>query len=290
MAEALTTQSVWRAQPDDRLSDPAARPSRARRAATIIVAMLGASLLHGALLLSLLFGPQPAAVEPPPEAIPVEIIQEPAPPPPPDPPPMRKLDDTIATDAPLPPPRDATQRPSTDEAASAPSPAAESRSAPETKAPRPTATTAAAPEAAHTEPDGSQPATAAPPPGAGSALPRMFSVPAFSQGPAFDPGAIASFDTLVFGKAKSTYLAAIYGRIIAHAASLAQMPSLAASRSGEVDFALDGAGRLVRRTLVASCGDATQDRVAFEAVGAAAPYPAPPDHEGVGMRFVFTAR
>ena len=283
MAEALTTQRVWRAQPDDRLIDPAARPSRARRAATLIVAMLGAALLHGALLVPLLFGPRPVAVEPPPEAIPVEIIQEPPPPPPPDPPQMRKLDDTIATDAPPPPPKDAAQKSSSDAAASQPMPAPESRTAPETKTPQPSATTAAAP-------DGSQPAAAAPPPGAGSALPRMFSVPAFSQGPAFNLGAIASFDTLVFGKAKSTYLAAIYGRIIAHAASLEGKPNPGAGRSGEVDFAVDGSGRLVRRTLVASSGDAGQDRAAFEAVGAAAPYPAPPDHEGVGMRFVYTAR
>ncbi len=288
------------AQPEERLNAPLTeRERRARKAATV-VAVIGAILIHATVVVGLLtqlaFKPE----DPPPEAIPIEIIPEPEPSPPPappdPPPPPQTLDDTPATDAPQAHQKDETSHETQQQAASVPTPAEAKDPTPppppQAAAPPQTeekdADIAAAPTPAAT-PDGSA-ATPAPQTEANAApaLPRMFAMPDFNTGPAFNMPASSPFESVFLGKAKSTYLSGVFGQIAAH---MPKPPSEGShgTMNGQINFAVDGHGRLVRRTLIRSSGDSSYDQAVLQAIGAASPYDVPPDHNQLSMEFHFSA-
>jgi protein TonB len=286
------------AQSDERLIAPLTPRERRARAVSFVFAAIGAVLIHATVVAVLLthVGFKPAA--PPQEAIPVEIITEP-PPPPPAPPqqqPPQTLDMDPATDAPQAHQKDENQRDAPQQTASVPTPAQAkdptppppppAAAPPETK--EKDADEPAAPTPAPT-PDGSA-ATPAPQTeaNAASALPMILSMPAFDPAPTYSLPAASPFESIFVGKAKATYLSAVFARIAPHMHAPDTDAETHSHAQGEIDFTVDGRGRLIRLTLIRSVGDSSYDQAAIEAIRAGAPYDPPPGHGPMDMEYDYS--
>ena len=105
------------------------------------------------------------------------------------------------------------------------------------------------------------------------------SVPDIELGGAAGPSPVSG------GKAKTTYLSILYGMIM----SRLHLPAAGASSQkteGVIVFTVDGTGNLVQRQIARASGSPELDSAALGAVGAAAPFPKPP--QGLPMRLRFT--
>jgi protein TonB len=306
------SEILFRADRAERLEPPPAVRTPAARLASL----LGAGLLHGAILSALLIGAWgAAAVAPETTVTPVEIIVEP---------PQKSIDIAPAFDAPRAANKETQQRDAPDEvskAASTPTPASPPQ--------QPTPGVARA-EATGTPQQGERQApqeAAAPPPDKAEAeveRPAQADRPADAQqqaradqptppeqqltfgGDPFPPWSIgrpstfqalpgmqvagAAQDTpIAGGKAKATYLSIVYGLVMSHMRALHFSPASVAKLEGVVVFVVDGKGALVERRLARASGLREFDSAALEAVVAAAPYPAPPGGLPMGLRFTYGA-
>jgi protein TonB len=287
--------------PDERLLAPGARWTRVDR--SFVIALSVAIALYAALLLALMYGdPLSHAVPPEPEEIPIEIVTAPPPPPPPPPPPAAapkqetppdekpafdspragtddKRDDATAADPAKPP--------------SAPPPPSEAPPAPATAAPppapqMPTAAEGEAPEAsAKAEPDApsDKPTPEKPAP------PQSKSAYNFDSVPEVDFGGAALKAPVAGGQARATYLTILHGLIVPRFHVPAMARTYGRRLKGELDFSVDGNGRLVNRWISQSSGSQDLDAAAMEAIAvAAAKFPAPPHGVGEGITWFFASQ
>ncbi len=274
-----------------------------RRAAAFVVAAALYALLTVAIAVEGRFPlPPPAA-----EEVPVEIVvAEPPPEAEEQPPPLTNLDEKPATDA----PRAGSADKDTgdeDKPATAPPPPA---SAPSLEASKPSiAEPQATPEATPTTPPSPPPLSdnaedTSPPPTpalqtAAKAEPTAPAKPArsaakpapmFASVPDIDFGGAAMRSPVSGGHAKATYLAMVYGRVMAHFRRPPDAAAVVGRGRGAVVFSVDARGDLVNRWVDDPSGSPDLDRAAFSAVGAGSPFPPPPTGGMVQLRFVYSAQ
>ena len=290
-----------------------ARPrERGRR----VIAAAGAVVLYVTLGCLFAIEAQRAPVAPPAEEIPVEIIVEPPPPPKEEapPPPQANLDETPATDAPragtadkdtgdqekeakTPPPEAPTPQPTettpapalpqaiepTPQATPEPTPQPTEEAPPlrvangETPPPAPAPAPPPAPQVASLEPPA--------PPKVETTAPRPF----FDSVPDIEFGGAAMRSPVTGGAAKASYLSMLYGKIMPHFHKPADARSIVGHGRGAVVFSVDARGQLIDRWIVEESGYHALDRAAFDAVGAGAPFPPPPNGGEVRVRFEYSA-
>lgn len=291
--------------------------------------MFGAFLVHAAILSLAIFGNRwDQTIAPPEREIPVEVIVEAPkakPPEAPAPTPQPEfqthpLDEEPAVDAPRKSNDDKIERKAPDEASRAPTredtakapgeeAAAEEAATPTLQnPPRPAEQPAQPAPASETLTSNSSvvansESAEAPPPRTNAAAPpeklatfvgQPF--PTWSKGgrfSTFDPlpdvefGSAAAQTAIAGGKAKSTYLTVLYGMIMSH---VPKASSAHEGSEGEIVFVVDGAGNLVQRQISRSSGSRELDATALDAVGEAAPFPAPPQGLPVRLRFTYGAK
>jgi len=292
-----TNEALFAASASDRMIDPPRPRSFKDDAGLKAAAAIGALLVHAIVLTPLVVSIDFSKPEaPPPEAIPVEVVIEP----PPDQaqPPPRPVDLTPATDAPRARAKDQPERDAPDETSTAPQPtpktpeaqpsaAPAAEASPAAQPPQPVTTTVAEEEAAPPTPTPTE--TPAAPALDPNALPRALTLPDFNAGPTFDVAGLSPYESIMVGKEKATYLTAVYGRVMANMPRPPREGHGPRPAEGVINFTVDGKGRLLRREFVQHSGDPALDEAAFEAIAAGAPYPAPPDHVTVGLKFVYRA-
>jgi TonB family protein len=113
--------------------------------------------------------------------------------------------------------------------------------------------------------------------------------PNFESVPDIDFGSAAKATPIDGGKAKSTYLTVLYGMIMAHMRVPSPRGNPVAVK-GAVVFVVDGLGNLRQRRIGKSSGRQELDSAALDAVGQAAPFPAPPTGAPIGLTFAFSAQ
>lgn len=315
----------FKAEAEQRMFAPGA-PVGANRG-SLAIAVVAACCLHAATLGAIVYQwdlsspPSPSERE-----IPVEIVVEPPPPKPaaPQPPlPTRSLDEEIARDA----PRDATKEqvqrdavdnvsqsppatPTPDPPATRPDAAKSAQDwakdelqassvpveAPLTRADTDLSSTPATesqPSQDKSDEADANPPSAALPAFAGLPFPKWNkgeTVPNFAPMPDFKIASAAEAAPVGGGKAKATYLSTLYGMIMAHLQSPGVKFAAQTASEGVIVFTVSGTGRLVSRTIEKSSGSSELDAAAYAAVGAGAPYPAPPYGEQIGLRFTYGSK
>ncbi len=260
---------------------------------------------------------EPPPPPPPPPKKPDEPAANPEPPPP-----ARPLDLEPATDAPRAANEEKVERKAPDEATKAPgepttaqapnlSPAPAEAAGPKLEAEHRAAQNSAEPVVADAEEE-TKPAEADRPAPAqeqasAEANPQPDRLPAFvgapfptwSSGakfaeadlaPEIELGSAAEAAPVSGGKAKSTYLTILYGMIMSHVRRTPPAGAPAPRRNGVIVFTLDAMGGLIQRTIARSSGSQELDSAALAAVGEAAPFPAPPQHMPVELRFTYGAK
>lgn len=311
------TVEKFAAHAEDRLyAAPLSRPRDARRRA---VALGVVASLYLALTTAIFIEVRYAKPNPPAEEIPVEIVVEPPPPPPQEKPPDPKppeaspqtpLDEKPAYDAPregtadkdngdlekdakaAPPAPAPTPEPTPDKAPGAeaqdkaPTPLASA-----TPEPQPTLTPADAPPAPVANGDTPPPAPARvanlePPAPAEPAPPAAKPAPIFASVPDIDFGGAAMKTPVSGGQARATYLSMVYGKIMPLIRKPKDAKAIIGRGHGSVAFSIDGQGRLVDRYVAEESGSRELDRSVFNAIGAASPFPPPPN--GATQHLVFT--
>jgi TonB family protein len=280
--------SAFKADPEERLTQPQAPMSGFRYAfALVIAAMIYAGIL------SLLFVANwlDADEIPVSQEIPVEILVEApplAPPPPPhqekspEAPTARPPEDQPATDAPRAANEEKVQREAADEATKAPTPVESKDQPAPSQADDPVK--GGAPNAAAAESSAPSEAEPNPPKAPSPQFPTFASVPDIEVSGAAEKTPIAG------GKAKATYLTILYGMVVAH---MRMPPGLSAGSphpEGAVVFTVDGFGNLIQRKVVHSSGYRELDLAAMSAVAQAAPFPSPPQNAPIALRFTYGAR
>ncbi len=309
------SDSVFRADPAERLLRPAIRPTERSRYVALGGACLIYALLLGPFLLDdLLWSAAPAEIQEIPVEVVVEQPQQKPPEAPAKPEPQaaaKPPDEQPAFDAPRLANNDKQETEARDDPAKSP-PAPEAIKPPSPK-PEPTKAeeaakedapeqkqASAAPEsAAETAPDGEtspekpnkaeQRDETEPQPETRAATDAA-RFPTFASVPDIDFGALAKPAPIAGGKAKATYLSIIYGMIMARI-HFPQSPRSAAGRlEGTIVFSVDSMGGLIQRTIVQSSGSHALDLAAYEAVGKAAPFPRPPNGAPIGLRFTYGAK
>ena len=280
--------SAFKADPDERLTQPQAPTSGLRQAfALVVAAVIYAGILSALFVANWLDGDEiPASQE-----IPVEILVEPPPPPPappqqqkqPDAPAARPPDEQPATDAPRAANEEKVEREAADDAAKAPAPEPSKDEPAPAKAEEP-AKSGEPDSVAASEPAAPAEAKPDPPKSPSPQFPTFASVPDIEVSGAAEKTPIAG------GKAKATYLTILYGMVVAH---MRMPPGLNAGSphpEGAVVFTVDGFGNLIQRKVMRSSGYRELDLAAMSAVAQAAPFPSPPQNAPIALRFTYGAR
>ena len=312
---------IFRADADQRMFAPGAPLAADRR--SLAFALIAASCLHAATLgVATYQWDHSSATTRSEREIPVEIIVAPPEPKPPPTPP-RRLDETIARDA----PRDATKEQAEREAADEISQSPPAKPTPEPPATRPDSAKSAE-EWAKGELDAPSPPVEAPPtktesdlaaapeaeatPSAekseeaaanapAASLPAFVglpfpkwtkgeSIPNFAPMPDFKIASAAEMTPVGGGKARATYLSVLYGLIMKRLRSPAVDAAAHTAGEGVIVFTVSGDGRLIGRTMELSSGSSELDGAAYAAIGAAAPYPPPPYGEQISLRFSYGSK
>jgi TonB family protein len=282
----------------------------------LYVALLCAGIVHAGVLAFLLVDyRQGAAAAPETVEIPVEIIVEP-PPPTPQPAPPEKaeqppppIDLKPAYDAPRAENQEIVEREAPDATSKAPPVKAAGSTPPAAREVRPAQQGDPRAPAVSPAPMADKPADEilpAPQPDSDKSVqklaraeikaePQTRSVfpgekfPTFDSVPDVDFGSAAKATPIDGGKAKSTYLTVLYGKIMAHMRVPAPRGNPTAVK-GAVVFVVDGLGNLTQRKISKSSGRQELDSAALDAVGQAAPFPPPPTGAPIGLTFAFSAQ
>jgi len=310
---------TFTAHAEERLyREPQTRPREQRRRALAVVAT---ATIYLALVVAISFETRFVAPIPPEQEIPVEIVVEPPPPPPPPAAPQEKPpeskptpppDLTPATDAPrsgdaekdtgdqekeakaAPPATAPTPEPTPDTPPGAEAQdKAPTQQATTTPEPQPTAPPAPPLPIAEsdTPPPAPQVANLEPPAPGKPTAPAARPAPAilFPSVPDIDFGGAAMKSPISGGHAKATYLTMVYGKIKPHFHVPAGAAAVIGRSFGVVVFSVDSHGNLVSRWIAEESGSHELDRAAFDAVGAAAPFP-PPGADMPPIQWKFNAK
>jgi protein TonB len=95
----------------------------------------------------------------------------------------------------------------------------------------------------------------------------------------------ATESPVIGGHADTRYLTIVYGMIRDHYRE--PRNARAPTREGAIMLGLDEGGNLVERKVVVSSGSAALDMAMMNAIAEAAPYPAPPGYQPMGLRLLF---
>jgi TonB family protein len=314
----LPSDIPFKANPAERWS-----PSRASLAEpSLYLALLGVGLVYAAMLSLLFFDYQwEPALEPAPEAIPIEIVLEP--------PPQKEPDKPAPKPEPTPPAQPIAEEPATDapraannekketelfdkiaKTPAAPPPPAPPNPEPDpgkasgpTKEPEPLAKDkSAAPVADKPAPEDPiaelnreklDEAVARADAEAKIDKPKPATVtefPPFESVPDFDFESLAKQTLVAGGNAKSTYLSVLYGMVMPHMHLPPGIRANASKIQGTIVFGVDGRGNITQRRVVQQSGSHELDAAALQAIGEAAPFPAPPQGAPIEMRFTYGAK
>jgi protein TonB len=279
--------SAFKADPDERLTQPQAPISGLRQAFAIIVA---AVIYTGILTVLFVANWLDADEIPTSQEIPVEILVE-APPPPtpqqqkqkqPETPTAPPPDVAPATDAPRPANDEKVEREAADEATKTPAPEPPKDATAPAKADEPAK--GGEPDVVASEPAAPAEAKPDPPKAPTPQFPTFASVPDIEVSGAAEKTPIAG------GKAKATYLTILYGMVVAHMRMPPGLNVGSPHPEGAVVFTVDGFGNLIQRKIVHSSGYRELDQAAMSAVAQAAPFPSPPQNAPIALRFTYGAR
>ncbi len=131
-----------------------------------------------------------------------------------------------------------------------------------------------------------EPQTPAPEP----AAPSGPKIPLFNQVPDVDFGGPVKYSKVSGGNSQATYLSTLYGMIVPRLRRNPNLRSMASGLTGTIVFGIDDRGRLTQRWIAEASGSNALDNAAYEAVGAASPFPPPPGGMPRQIRFTYSPR